>query len=639
VTWSERFRTSRQTLSCMSAAIAHRGPDGDGAWFNHESEISPDRPQAAFAHRRLAIIDPDPRANQPFTDGDGRWIVFNGEIYNFRDLKSEISNLKPDYAWRTQCDTEVLLVAYAVWGEKCVERLNGMFAFAVWDERAKSLFLARDRMGQKPLYVAYVAEDDNGQSTAIPPAGAEPGLPPPRLQAAAFASELPALLALEYFNRETDRSSLAGYLRYGYVPIGRTIYLGAGQLDHGRCVTATHARTESTYYFHPNPPPGAKHADASRRTRELVTSAVQKQMVSDVPIGCLLSGGVDSSVVAACMRKTGGDVETFSIGFDDPRYDESEYASEVAAHLGTKHHAFTVRPDAAKDLPKLAAAFGEPFGDSSALPMHYLARETRHRVKVALSGDGGDELFGGYNRYRAMRLARILELIPTAFRKSAGEFVKELPSGHPKSVHSYVQRFLASAVHETPLRYESYVRLFPESLIRKLFTDLVNPHFHIAELMTNRQGLDPVESALAVDRLTYLPGDLLTKVDRASMLHALEVRSPYMDHELVHFAGGLKTKQLLSGGSKRMLREAFADDLPSWVFKRKKMGFSVPIGEWFRTELRSMLRDLIFASDSFARQHFNMSVVQRLVEEHESRRIDHSQRLYALLMLELWRRL
>lgn len=637
VAWKERYRTSRQALSRMSAAIAHRGPDGNGAWFNHENEISPDHPQAAFTHRRLAIIDPDPRANQPFTDGNGRWIVFNGEIYNFRDLRSQISELRPDYAWRTCCDTEVLLLAHAVWGEKCVEQLNGMFAFAIWDESAGSIFLARDRMGQKPLYLAYVGEDGGGNTCAIPPAGAEPGLPPPRLHAIAFASELPALLPLEYFNREMDRSSLAGYLRYGYMPAGRTIFVGAAQLDPGRYVTATHTRTVSSRYFHPNPPPAANRSDAPRHTRELVMSAVQRQMVSDVPIGCLLSGGVDSSIVAACMKNAGGEVETFSIGFDDPRYDESEYAAKIAAHLSTKHHSFMVRPDAALDLPKLAAAFGEPFGDSSALPMHYLARETRHRVKVALSGDGGDELFGGYNRYRAMRMSRLLDLIPRPLRKTAGRLVADLPSGHPKSVRSYLERFLASAANEMPLRYESYVRLFPESLVHELVTGPVSPHFHIADLMSNRQGLDPVESALAVDRLTYLPGDLLTKVDRASMLHALEVRSPYMDHELIHFAGGLKTSQLLNGGPKRMLREAFADDLPSWVFKRKKMGFAVPIGEWLRTDLREMSRESLFATDSFARHHFNMKVVERLVSEHETRRTDHSQRLYALLMLELWK--
>jgi asparagine synthase (glutamine-hydrolysing) len=643
VTWDERYRTSRETLARMSAAVAHRGPDGEGMWISRVGEeISPGAAQAALAHRRLAIIDPDPRANQPFTDGRGRWIVFNGEIYNFSDLKSEISNLKPDYIWHTTSDTEVLLAAYDVWGERCVERLNGMFALAVWDEPGQRLFLARDRMGQKPLYIAYLAEDDNGRTSSVMPAGDEPGMPPPRLLAVAFASELQALLPLSYFDRTVDDSSLAGYLRLGYVPSWRTIYCGATQLAPARYVVATNRRCEGNSYFHPNvvkPSERGAHGDgdAVRITKDLVELATRRQMVSDVPIGCLLSGGIDSSIVAAAMRKTGAEVQTFSIGFEDPRYDESEYAAAVAQLLGTRHHAFRVHPTAAADLPKLAAVFGEPFADSSALPTHYLARETRKHVKVALSGDGGDELFGGYNRYRALRTSRVLDLIPAAIRKPmlAG-FSGKLPSGHPKSVRSYVGRFLASAEHRMPLRYEGYVRLFPEPLIHELSTALVNPHFPIAELMDTRTKFNPVEAALQVDRITYLPGDLLTKIDRAAMLHALEVRSPFMDHELVRFTATLAAGQLVGGGAKRLLREAFANDLPSWVFKRKKMGFAVPIGEWFRGELREMLRDHLFASDSFARAHFKMPVVQRMVDEHETRRVDHSQRLYALLMLELW---
>jgi asparagine synthase (glutamine-hydrolysing) len=493
-------------------------------------------------------------------------------------------------------------------------------------------------MGQKPLYVAYLAEDDNGVTSAVMPAGEEPGMPPPPLLAVAFASELPALLPLAFFNRTTDESSLAHYLRLGYMPSGRTIYTGAAQMHPGTFELLAHARCDRQWYFTPHPRDlPHEQPGAAARTRELLESATHKQMVSDVPIGCLLSGGVDSSVVAAAMRKTGAEVQTFSIGFQDPRYDESEYAAAVAQHLGTRHHSFTVHPDAAADLPKLAAVFGEPFGDSSALPTHYLARETRKHVKVALSGDGGDELFGGYNRYRALRMSRVFDLIPGAIRKPVlAGFSRELPRGHPKSVRAYVERFLASAQHRTPLRYEGYVRLFPEKLIHELSTALVTPHFPIAELMDTRTNYHPVEAALQVDRLTYLPGDLLTKVDRAAMLHALEVRSPFMDHDLVEFAATLPARQLLGGGAKRMLREAFAHELPSWVFKRKKMGFAVPIGEWFRGELREMVRDSLFASDSFARAHFNIAVVQRLVDEHESRRVDHTQRLYALLMIELW---
>jgi asparagine synthase (glutamine-hydrolysing) len=649
VTWDERYRTSRETLARMSAAVAHRGPDGEGMWISPEQEISPARPQAALAHRRLAIIDPDPRANQPFTDGRGRWIVFNGEIYNFRDLRSEISSVKPDYAWHTTSDTEVLLAAYDTWGERCVERLNGMFAFAVWDENDKSLFLARDRMGQKPLYVA-----------TLPNLYGSSGIEPPRpVEGVAFASELAALLELPWVDRSVGQAELTNYLKYGYVygifPGNNTIYRGVQELQPSmRMRLSAKEHLSERYYFQSHTPnwypprdsdPTVSNADAVAKTRSLLTTAVRRQMVADVPIGCFLSGGVDSSVVAASMRaaaSNGQPVETFSIGFDDPRYDESEYARRVAEHLGTRHHAFHVRADAARWLPEIVAAFGQPFADSSALPTFHLARETRRHVKVALSGDGGDELFGGYDRYRALALSRRLRTWTTPIPWIAvSKMMSSPPRGHPKSMVTRAKRFIASVGRPEVERYPEYLRVFSAGQIDELIAydaglnkhfDLVACHFITCRCM------DPVRYAMFTDRETYLPMDLLAKVDRCSMRHALEVRSPFMDHELVEFACLFRAPQLLKGGPKRMLREAFAADLPDWVFKRKKMGFAVPIGEWFRGELREMLRDNLFATDSFARAHFNMPIVQRLVDEHESRRIDHSQRLYALLMLELWHR-
>jgi len=335
------------------------------------------------------------------------------------------------------------------------------------------------------------------------------------------------------------------------------------------------------------------------------------------------------------------DVITFSIRFDDPRYDESAYALQVARHLGTRHHEFKVEPNAAEDLPKLAAVFGEPFGDSSALPVHYLSRATRSHVKVALSGDGGDELFCGYDRYRAMQLTQWLAAFPSFMRWAiAGTLTRLLPGAHPKSRGARLKRLLASAHLPPGKRYAAYMRLFQPEQLREMVWPQADPGLefdnlaNLFEVGFNARPLVP--NALAVDRVSYLPDDLLTKVDRCSMLHALEVRSPFMDHDLVRFASTLTTPQLLKGGPKRMLREAFAADLPAWVFKRKKMGFAVPIGEWFRGPLRAMLRDHLFAADSFAATHFNRPVVQRLVEEHETQRMDHSQRLYALLMLELW---
>jgi asparagine synthase (glutamine-hydrolysing) len=664
VSWDDRHRVHRAVLENMSARVAHRGPDDQGLWINHEEEASPGRPQVGLAFRRLSIIDLDPRANQPFTDGRGRWLVFNGEIYNYRELRRELEGLLPDYAWRTQGDAEVLLASYAAWGERCVEKLNGMFAFAVWDEGKGELFLARDRMGQKPLYVALIGSDGRAIDLIGEGTG-EPSVLNVKLAAVAFASELTAVTASGLADTQLDAGALTAYLQFGYFSGGESVYRGIRQIAPATIVHYRSGSLTVTVYW-PIQKPGYENGAATSdsvavaQTRKLLTKAVRAQLVADVPVGCLLSGGIDSSIVAAAMKATAGAgqaVMTFSIGFDDPRYDESQHARRVAEHLGTTHHAFVVRPDAARDLPRLAAIFGEPFGDSSALPTHYLAREVRQYVKVALGGDGGDELFGGYDRYRAMAVARSLRraLTPLPFMV-LGPLLRRLPGVHPKSRAMRVKRFLTSVAASPRRRFATYHRLFDGDTIVRLLGPALSPPIASSYGPTHNDRMyhlfgtphqnvsgwphdrirDPVRAALALDRMLYLPDDLLTKVDRCSMLHALEVRSPFMDHELVQFAATLSTPQLLKGGPKRMLREAFADLLPAWVFKRKKMGFAVPIGEWFRGELRAMLHDHLFAVDSFAAGHFNTAVVRRLVEEHEAERVDHSQRLYALLMLELW---
>jgi asparagine synthase (glutamine-hydrolysing) len=606
-----------------------------------------DHPQVGLVHRRLAILDLDLRANQPFCDDQGRWLVFNGEIYNFRELRAELSKLKPEYRWRTNCDTEVLLVSYASWGGDCVRHLDGMFAFAIWDEPEWTLFLARDRMGQKPLYVARSQADADGGSRA-------------RCGAIAFASEVQALFPLGWTQREIHEGALVEYLSWGHTSSAQSIYRGIDQLTPGSIQVAVDGRVSPSVGYWPQegypdgrPHPFVSDSQAIASTRELVMRAVKNQLVADVPVGCFLSGGVDSSIVAAAMKAVvprDQRVLTFSMGFDDPRYDEREYAAKVSSHLNTEHRAFTVRPDAAVDLPRIAAAFGEPFGDSSALPTYYLSRETRQHVKVTLSGDGGDELFCGYDRYGAMLLSQKLRRAMTPVPWSLlTPLVKCLPGGHPKSRWERARRFASSLGMAAPRRYAGYLRLFDEPMLRRLFhpdlarsvvsADRVADLFGLAHWNTELGQVriaNPLLAAMASDRMLYLPDDLLTKLDRCSMQFALEVRSPFMDHHLVQFAAALKPSQLRHGGAKRMLRDAFAADLPDWVFKRKKMGFAVPIGEWFRGDLRSMLRDHLFAADSFASSHFAPWVLEWIVNEHEQQKFDHSQRLYALLMLELW---
>jgi len=641
IAWDGQFQIDRDALQRMSSRIAHRGPDGHGLVLLPDAdEAARGAPRVALAHRRLAILDLDPRANQPFTDGAGRWVVFNGEIYNFRELRAEISSLNPGYHWRTDGDTEVLLAAYASWGQACCERLNGMFAFAVWDAPAGRLFLARDRMGQKPLYYAVAGG-----------AGAGP-------TAVACASELLALLEVPWVGRTVDPAKVVEYLRFGYIGSG-SVYSGIQTVAPSTSLVFGPDERDPVVrrYFHANAvdPADPVNLDAgpAETARRLVLAAVRRQLVSDVPLGCFLSGGIDSSIVAAAMRAAvppRQPVMTFTIGFDDRRYDETPFAAEVARHLGTEHRQFGVKIDAAEDLPKLAAAFGEPFGDSSALPTHYLSRETRGFVKVALSGDGGDELFGGYDRYRAMRLSHRIDALPSVRQLLANPLWHLLPGSHPKSRLTRLKRFLAP-LGETPAgRYARYTALFDDTalanLLRPDFAAMPGPNLSGAfdslrrgDAWVNFPPRDDVQAALALDRVTYLPGDLLTKVDRCSMLHALEVRSPFMDPDLVRFASGLSTEKLLAGGPKRLLREAFSRDLPPAVFKRRKMGFAVPIGDWFRDRtnpLRGLLHDSLMSSDSFAAGHFRIAAVRGLIEAHEAGAADHSQRLYALLMLELW---
>ena len=637
IAWDQKLAPAREQLERMSIAISHRGPDGEGIWF-----AQGDSPACGLAHRRLAVIDPDPRANQPFSDHRGRQLVYNGEIYNFRDLKSEISSLRSDYPWRTTCDTEVLLAAYDAWGGACVEKFDGMFAFAIWDAVSGSLFLARDRMGQKPLYLAVAPSSTAGE----------------RVGAIGFASELDALRALSWIDTTTDLTALGHYLRWGYIPSPMTIYRGCEKLPPGRRMRVTAAKIEVEQYFDPNE--GPPQIDISGgRVRDLVVAGVRRQLVSDVPLGCFLSGGIDSSIVAAAMKASVGreqPVHTFSIGFDDPRYDETRYAADVARHLGTHHQQFTVRPDAAADLPKLAQVFGEPFADSSALPTHYLSRETQRHVKVALSGDGGDELFGGYDRYRAMWMGEAFRSMPEGLRRIAtSKLWDRLPGTHPKGAVARLKRMLASLHLPAPQRYDSYLRFFDDATVASLLQrgDPSDGGNWLAnEFRRLSDGRDVVQTAMALDRVTYLPEDLFTKVDRAAMLHALEVRSPFMDPAVVQFAAGLTTQQLfgsrasasafmrspMTAPAKTLLRDAFAADLPAFVFKRPKMGFAVPIGEWFRAEgnLRAMLNDHLTSRDSFAAGHLDAPTIQRLLREHEASQADHSQRLYALLMLELW---
>lgn len=610
----------------MMARLEHRGPDDSGTYRDDH---------AALGFRRLAIVDL-PGGRQPLSNEDGTVrVVFNGEIYNFPALRRRLE--ARGHVLRSAGDTEVLVHLYEDEGPAMFPLLRGMFALAIWDAPRKTLVMARDRLGQKPL--VYRADES-------------------RL---VFASELKALLVLREFDvpGRVDPISLDIYLTYGYINHPRTILEGVRKLPPGCAAVWREGRLTVEPYWAPdwNAEVARSPEEDAERLRAVLSEAVAEQMRADVPLGAFLSGGVDSTVVVGLMRKASNrPVKTFSIGFDDPSFDESGYADLAARSLGTEHHTFIVKAEAWETLPALAWQFDEPFADSSALPTWQVARETRRHVKVALTGDAGDELFGGYDRYRALALAGMLDRLPDRAREwIGGPLARALPaSTRAKTRLRRVRRLLEGAGDNARVRYLRWIGLFDEPGRAALYTDGFLDHLIAAgeaqpleadpasvldrawRLASKR---DPVTRAMVADLATYLPGDLLVKVDLAGMAHGLECRGPFLDHRVVELALAmpLRRKLRLRGGrSKVVLKRAFADLIPKAIQTRPKMGFGVPIDRWFRGPLQDELRAVLLDPVSLNRGLFRPEAVTRLIDEHTGGVRDHAYRLWALLMLEWW---
>ena len=623
-------------LRPMIDAQAHRGPDAWGVWSDG---------RCALGHRRLSIIDLSEAGRQPMSNarGDIR-ITFNGEIYNFQDLRRELESL--GHGFRTRTDTEAIICAYEQWGIGCLARLRGMFAFGIWDRRRRRLFLARDRVGKKPLFYAQFGDHF------------------------LFASELQGLLADKRVPREVDPPAIDAYLSYGYVPAPRAAFKGVYKLPPAHYLTLDlkqtgfEKRIERYWALDYEPKLRIDEDEACEVLREKMTEAVRLRMISDVPLGAFLSGGVDSSVVVGLMaRLSGAKVKTFSIGFNESAYDETAHARRIAERWETDHHEFIVEPDALSILPKLVRHYGEPYADSSAIPTFYVAQMTRRHVTVALNGDGGDESFAGYDRYLANHLAERMRSVPGA-AVAARALSRVIPDSiDPKSRARRARRFLAVASQPMAERYPRWLKTFQDEAKTRLygqeFIGLLKGHGDVlpsavAEVMKcgassslalrdgatpPRLPLHPIDAAMAVDVASYLPYDLLVKVDVASMANSLEARSPFLDHEAMEFAARLPVEIKFRGGRlKSLLKRAFADLLPPENVKRRKMGFGVPVGQWFRGPLRDLLRDALLSPRSLERGYFRESEVRRLVDEHLERRADHSFQLWNLLMLELWHR-
>lgn len=601
----------------MLHALQHRGPDGVDEWSDDHCSLG---------QCRLAIIDLSEAGQAPLSNEDGTiWLTFNGEIYNFQELRRNLSDL--GHSFRSEADTEVIVHAYEEWGTASVERLRGMFAFAVWDQKKQRLFLARDRVGKKPLFYTHTG----GQFF--------------------FASELQGLLPVSDVAGEVDRAAIHSYLSWGYIPAPLTGFLGVRKLPPATWMTVDlgqEMRQEIRRYWSLSYLPKSEITaeEGSARLREVLTEAVRLRMISDVPLGAFLSGGVDSSIVVGLMAElSSSPVKTFSIGFDDADYNELRYARKVAQHFGTEHHEHIVRPDALEILPTLVRHFGEPFADSSAIPTYYVSQITRDSVTVALTGDGGDESFAGYDRYRANALAERMGKVPGLALGAA--LVDAIPSSKGiRDPLKRAQRFLSVAGRPQSQRYASWMSYFPA----RHRDDLCTPEFLASEpsassaewlehLFRDSDAIDPLDAAMSVDIRSYLPYDLLVKVDIASMANSLEARSPFLDHEVMEFAAALPPNLKARGRSaKYLLKKTFADFLPSAVPGRRKMGFGVPVGEWFRGPLRELLRDALLSDQALERGYFRPHQMRSLVDEHLSRRDDHSSKLWNLVMLEMWHR-
>lgn len=600
-----------RVLRGMCDALRHRGPDDEG-WITWPPAGAAAGGQAAagLGNRRLSIIDVQ-GGHQPIGNEVGDvWTVLNGEIYNFARLRQELEGKGHRFA--TRSDTEVITHAYEEFGDACVDHLDGMFALAIWDARRERLVLARDRFGKKPLH--YCASGT--------------GL--------VFASELQALLGVPGVNREIDRHALGDYLAYMAIPAPRTIYRGVAKLPPAHILVADKqgVRTQRYWTLSYEPKLQVDEREAALRVRELVERAVQKRLVSEVPLGAFLSGGVDSSIVVGVMATLSSrPVQTFSIGFDDARYDELPEARRVASAFNCDHHEFVVTPRAVDVLPRLVRHFGEPFADSSAIPTFYLSQLTRAHVTVALTGDGGDEVFGGYGRHRGNVLAEQWHAVVRHFTWLTGGATAS------RRGWSRARRFLSSAGLTRAARYRAWAGVFSADAIADLAPGASDGQQDVAGLFEQWSCLDSVDSVLAVDTMHYLPTDLLPKVDITTMMQSLEARCPFLDRDLAEFAAQLPTNLKIRGATtKHILKQAFAGIVPQANLRRRKQGFAVPVGSWFRGELREYLTDHLRPARTAAAGLLRQDAVDRIVDEHVAGTADRTHELWTLLMLELWHR-
>ena len=605
----------RAILERMNAAIVHRGPDDDGFYVGDG---------VALGMRRLAIIDVA-GGHQPIHNADkNKWIVFNGEIYNYQELRKGLE--ERGHKFYTNSDTEAIIHLYDEYGADCLQHLRGMFAIAIWDTVDKTLFLARDRVGKKPILYSHQSNGD-----------------------LIFGSEFQALLQHPDISREVDLEAIDSYMSYLCIPAPKTAFKQIRKLEPGHWLRWKDGAVETKRYWLPDFSYKIKisEEDAIEETTRILRESTKLRMISEVPLGAFLSGGVDSSIVVALMaQESAQPVKTFTIGFEEQDFSELKYAKRVAEYVGAEYNEFIVRPNAMEVIPTLVEHYGEPYADSSAIPTYYVAKETRKHVTVALNGDGGDESFGGYERYAAMQIAETYTKLPKPLRRALIEFpVNLLPTSELKrSRFRDAKRFLQAANLPKTERYFRWMSTFNRDAKGDLYTkdfaaavSAQNASEYMDRWFAKANGSGTLDAALLTDQMTYLPNDLLVKVDIASMANSLEARSPFLDHKLIEFAATLpEDLKMRRFQTKSLLKKVATRLVPKEVVYRRKMGFGVPIGKWFRGNMKDFVRSALLSERSLKRGIVKPEMLERLVKEHTNAERDHAFQLWTLLMLELW---
>lgn len=616
VTFKSHSITSPE-IEAMSAAIKHRGPDDCGVY------ISPDA-TVGLGHQRLSIIDLSPLGHQPMRYLDRYEIVFNGEIYNFQEKREELT--KKGYAFQSHSDTEVILALYAEYGKDCVEHLRGMFAFALYDEQAQILFCARDRVGKKPF--KYYQDD----------------------QVFMFASELKAILTQPEYERAPDYEAIHHYLTLQYVPAPLTGFKGIQKLEPAHTLTLdlkTGQSAKECYWKLDYSTKWTLSEEAwKQKILEKLEESTRLRMISDVPLGAFLSGGIDSSAVVALMSKNSATpIKTFSIGFKEDSHNELPYAKLVAETFHTEHTEFVVEADAINLLPMLVRQYEEPFADSSALPTYLVSKLTRDHVTVALNGDGGDENFAGYGRYSVLKFSLLYDIIGPLHTLVILPLTRLAASLFKTTFFDRAYRFARSLSQNYAYRYVNYLAYFSGEMKADLYTPAfkekttaLDSYRLVADRFKEAGSKNKTEQAVYADFMTYLPGALMTKVDIASMAVSLEGRSPFLDHELLELTAKIPFSLKLKGwnNKKYILKEALRGLVPDEVMFRPKMGFGIPIHNWFRHELKQYAHDILLSEKALSRNIFRKEAIEKLLREHCSTHVDYGYHIWALITLELW---